>query len=48
MEEAVIEEGVAEVTSIVRVETTVRGDITPPHLGVRREAPDKVINPARR
>jgi hypothetical protein len=44
MEEEAIEEGAAEGTSIVRVETTVRRDTTPPRLDVRREAPD----PARR
>jgi len=44
----VMEEGVAEETSIVRVETTVRRDTTPPRLAVRREVPDKVIDPARR
>jgi hypothetical protein len=48
MEEEAMEEGVAEVTSIVRVETTVRRDTTPPRLAVRREVPDKVIDPARR
>jgi hypothetical protein len=40
MEEEAIEEGVAEVTPIVRVETTVRAGTTPPRLDVRREAPD--------
>jgi hypothetical protein len=44
----VMEEGVAEGTSIVRVETTVRRDTTPPRLAVRRKVPDKVIDPARR
>jgi len=44
----VMEEGVAEGTSIVRVETTVRAGTTPPRLAVRREVPDKVIDPARR
>ncbi len=44
----VMEEGVAEVTSIVPVETTVRAGTTPPPQAVPREAEEQATDPARR
>jgi hypothetical protein len=44
----VMEEGGAEVTSIVPVETTVRAGTTPPPQAVPREAEEQATDPARR
>jgi hypothetical protein len=43
-----MEAGIAEVTSIARLEAIVRASTTPPSLAVRREPPEQATDPARR